>query len=74
MIASRSATRRMRAAMVFGADPAETSSEWRVNCPQFAVHGSAAQDQCAASKTIFCARQFKSSATYSSFSDGQAIS
>jgi len=33
-----------------------------------------AEDQCAASKTIFCARQFKSSATYNSFSDGQAIS
>jgi hypothetical protein len=34
----------------------------------------AAQDQGAASNTIFCARQLRSSATYSSFSDGQAIS
>jgi hypothetical protein len=33
-----------------------------------------AYDQCAASRRIFCTRQFKSSATYSSLSEGQAIS
>ena len=42
--------------------------------PRIGVTASLAQDQCVASKRIFCARQFKSSATYSSFSEGQAIS